>query len=137
MMKSILSILVALFAAVIVIYIVESFSHMMYAMPEGMDLQDKQAMEDWIRTLPFGAMVLVLLAWFSGATVGGFIASFMDRDNAMRSSMVVGMLLLIITLVNLFEIPHPVWMWVGGIIAIASGTWIGQQLFFRRHRRSE
>src|SRR6185436_16080705 len=111
-----MAILVGLFAAVVVIFLVESFSHMMYAMPEGLDVKDKEAMDAWIKTLPFGALLIVLLAWFFGATVGGFVASFMDRINALRNAQIVGVFLLVATLINLYQIPNPIWMWICGII---------------------
>ena len=124
-MKSIVPVLVGLISAVIVIFFVELISHWMYPLPNGMDINNKLAMEEWIKTLPLGALLMVLLAWFLGAAVGGFAASHLDKENAVRRCTVLGAVLLGATIMNLLEIPHPAWMWAGGIGVIVVGVWLG------------
>lgn len=135
-MKSVVAILMGLFAGVIVIYLIESISHQIYPMPNGLKIENKQALEEWMNTLPAGANFLVLVAWLLGSTVGGFVASYMDRANAKTSTIGVGIFLLIATLMNLYLIPHPAWMWIGGIIAIFIGVWLGYKFRGQQSLRS-
>ena len=131
MIRSIVSILTALFCAVIIIFLIEYLSQKLYPMPEGLDYDDKEAFGDWVKSLPLTAMLFVLFGWFLGSFLGGYLVSAMDKYNAVRSTSVVGVLLLFSTLLNLYQIPHPAWMWIGGMVAILGGTYLGHRSCMR------
>lgn len=125
MVRSIVSILTALFSAVIVIFLIELVGQKKYPPPPGLNPEDSLAMEPWMNSLPLAGLIFILIAWFTGAYTGGIIVSALDKLNAFRSSLTVGLLLLISTLINLSHYPHPFWMWIFGILAIITGTWLG------------
>ncbi len=100
-------------------------------MPEGLDYNDKPAMDQWIKALPFGAMLMLLFAWFLGALTSSFVASYFDELNALQNSVYLTVFLLIATIINLYQIPHPYWMWFGGIFSIIAGASLGVKLFIK------
>jgi hypothetical protein len=127
-MKSFRAVLLGIFAAVAVIFLVESISHWLYPMPAGIKPNDKDAMMDWISTLPVSAMLIVLLAWLLGAAAGAYVANYLNAVNGLRSAMIVGLFLLVATIMNLYQIPHPFWMWPAGIGSIIIGCYAGMKL---------
>ncbi len=135
MIRSIVSILVALFSAVIIIFLVEYLSQRLYPMPESLDYNDYEALSSWIKTLPVSAMIIVILGWFVGSFTGAYIVSRMDELSAIRSTAVVGTLLLVSTIINLVQIPHPNWMWIGGVVSILCGTYLGHWVWMYIHAK--
>jgi len=127
MIKSIVSILVGLFAAVLVIFLVESISNLIYPI----NFRADQPLNELMKSLPTGALLFVLMAWFLGAMVGAFLACYLDELNALRSSIYVAVFLLIATVINLYQIPHPFWMWFAGILSIIAGCSLGVKMFVR------
>lgn len=128
MLKSIGVILLGLFAAVLVIFIFEFLSHSLYGPPSDIDLKDPEVMKTWIKSLPWQALSLIVLAWFCGAVAGGFIIARMDPLHKLRSSLTLALMLLVSTAINLATIEHPGWMWPAGLLAVLGGVWIGGKL---------
>ncbi len=136
MIRSIVSILIALFTAVIIIFLVEYLSHKLYPMPENLDYNDYDALGSWIKSLPLSAMIIVILGWFVGSFTGAYIVSYIDEFSAIRSTAVVGTLLLVSTIINLVQVPHPNWMSFVGVVSILSGTYLGHWTWLCIQKRS-
>jgi hypothetical protein len=126
-MKSILAILAGVFTSIIIIYLIEMISHKIYPVPPGLNQRDPVIMEEWIKLMPISSLILVVVAWFLGAISGSCVASKVDESRATFCSVIVGLFLLFATLVNLGDFPHPLWMWILGIVAVISGTWLGRK----------
>jgi predicted MFS family arabinose efflux permease len=87
-------------------------------------------MAEAIRGLPAGAFVLVVIAWGLGALTGSAVATGVSRR--VGPGYLIGVLLLAAAIGNMLMIPHPVWMWIGGIIVILLGMMIGARLAARQ-----
>lgn len=127
-MKSFSAVLLGIFAAVAVVFLIESISHWLHPMPPGLRPEDKEAMRNWIDTLPVSAMIIVLLAWLIGAATGAYVANYFNFINGFRNAMTVGLFLLVATVMNLYQIPHPFWMWPAGIFSIIIGCYAGMKM---------
>jgi len=127
MIKRILAVVLGLVAAVVTIMIVEGIGHSIYPM-EAVDMNDLNAMKAFMANIPTGAIVLVLVGWIVGAFAGGLVASLVEKTTAFRNSIVIGVVLLILSIINLITIPSPIWMWIGAIVLIIPFAIAGNKL---------
>ncbi len=126
--RQILAVIVGLLASFMVVAIVEWVGHRMYPVPEGFDFTgDEAVIREFIANLPVGALLMVLLAWTLGVGVGCSAARLIVGMGSSRwPCRIVGTLFLLLTLTNLWMIPHPTWfgmlaiVLVGGLTALLS-----------------
>lgn len=130
MIKRILSIVLGLVTAVVVIMLVEGIGHKMFPVSP-IDMNNPEALKTFMENLPTGAIAMVLVAWAIGSFAGGVIASLIDKVNAFRNSVVIGVVILILSIINLITIPSPIWMWAGAIILIIPSAIAGNKLVVR------
>ena len=98
-----------------VVAVVEWISGRMHPMPEGLKMDDSQAINDWIKGLPTSAFLMLLVAWGLGSFVGAFVARRIAPARSAWPAIVVCALLILATVVNLIALPHPWWLWSTGI----------------------
>ena len=67
------ALLTGLVVAAIVVFAVESLNLLVYPHPEGTDVTNQAAMRELWRDAPFGARLVVLIAWLLGPLVGAWV----------------------------------------------------------------
>lgn len=102
--------------------LVEWAGHQVYPPPPNLDYTDAAQMKSYVSTLPLGAFLFVLLAWFSGTVAGGLVACRVALDKPIVFASIIGTLMLVATIANLVTIPHPTWFSITAIVLIAAGT---------------
>ena len=130
LLRNVLAVVAGLAAAVAVVAVVEGLSARVFPLPEGLDYSDRTAMAEAIGNLPAGAFVFVVAAWGLGALAGAAVATGISRR--VGPGYLIGVLLLAAAVSNLLMIPHPGWMWAGGIVVILLGTMVGSRLAARQ-----
>jgi len=114
-----------LVAAVVIIGVIEAISSVVYPFPKDVDMQDAEAMKAHIATLPAGAFLFVLGAYFAGTLVGTWITARLNRGRQRVPGIAVGCLLFAAAVLNLISIPHPGWFMLACLpvfpMAMASG----------------
>lgn len=121
------------FVAVVLIALVQAFSHQMYPPPPGTDFSDPEVLAELMMNAPLGALVMVLVSYAVGTMGGAFVgAKFSASEGPSRQGLFVTVLILIAGLMNLNAIPHPAWFWAGSILAIVGSGYFGAQLGGRR-----
>tara|TARA_Y100001968_G_C19284942_1_gene681167 strand:+ start:400 stop:843 length:444 start_codon:yes stop_codon:yes gene_type:complete len=104
---------------------------LIFPMPEGISFSDafneetKQAVLDWIGSLPQTAFILVLLAHLSQAFVGGLIAGLISKNHVRVAAMVVGCVTLLGGVMNMMTVPAPVWLWIEMPLYLVCAWWAG------------
>jgi hypothetical protein len=73
-------------------------------------------------------MLLVLLAYATGAFGAGYVAAKTAKDQQMLMALIAGFILLIFGVVNLMEIPHPLWFAIASLILYLPIAWLGSKL---------
>ncbi len=126
--RSVLAVLAGAIVAGLLIAAVESVSSAIYPLPPGIDLHDHEAMRRHIDQLPIGAFLFVLGAWAIGSFGGSWVAARLAGRARIVHGLVVGALFLLAGVLNMLLIPHPWWMWVGGIAALAGCSYLGARL---------
>ncbi|MEM9644870.1 MAG: hypothetical protein AAF989_07740 [Planctomycetota bacterium] len=105
--------------------LVEWGSSLLHPMPDGIDLHDQEGLSEWVRTLPWTAFAMLLVAWGLGCFVGGWVARRLAPGRGRTPAWIVVSLLTIATASNLVMLPHPNWMWPAGMLVCIFFGWCG------------
>ncbi|MEZ6043260.1 MAG: hypothetical protein R3C20_22415 [Planctomycetaceae bacterium] len=116
MVKRIAATLAGLLIGGIAVGLIESISSAIYPPPEGFDFNNPQQLAEFAAQLPTGAFVIVLLAWCAGAFIAGFVARRLAPSRSLMPPVIALLILLAATIFNLAMIPHPIWMWIAGVV---------------------
>ncbi len=96
--------------------LVEALGHWLFPPPAGMDLQNMESIRAHLDQLAPGHFVSVLAAFGLGAFAGTALASNMAPCCPRIHCAIVGGILMLLGLFNLFAIPHPGWMTVTAVL---------------------
>jgi hypothetical protein len=77
--RLILGIVLGILAAFATVFAVDLAGHQIYPLPDGLDMDDYQAVGAYVGSRPPGAVAFVFLAWFLGAFDGGIVAAAISR----------------------------------------------------------
>ncbi|UCF67386.1 MAG: hypothetical protein JSV80_16705 [Acidobacteriota bacterium] len=114
--------------AVIIVYLVETLSHVLYTPPPGVDLSNPEQLASLIGELPVMALVFVVVAWILGAFGGALVAAPIARDARVSGALIVGGVMVLLVIANLLIIPHPIWMTIAGIVLPLPAAWLAAWL---------
>lgn len=131
--RTILGAVVGLVVAFFTIMLIELASHHVYPPPPGIDPGNTADMARLIGILPFGALLMVVLAWVIGAFDGGFVAAWIARGNRPRIAAIVPALMVMAGVVGMIvAMPaHPAWMSVAGLLLPIPAALFGAALAAR------
>ena len=79
---------------------------------------------------PFQMRLCLVLAWFTGGLVAGVIAKLIVRDGRIAWTAIA--ILTVLTAINIFILPYPVWMEIANVLAPLVGGLIGNHLVTAR-----
>ncbi len=132
MKKKILAILSGIVAASITVWICEYVNHMYYPPPQGVDGADWETLSklytEHVKSMPIGAFISLWAGWMMGAFVGGFVSRKIDTVNWKFNSYVIAGVLLLFSALNMFMIPHPVWLIVITVVGYYPAVCFGSML---------
>lgn len=114
-MRKFLAVLGGLVAMSVSVAAIEAISHTVYPPPIGLDFNDAAAINEYIKILPTGAFMFLLLAHFAGTFIGAVTAIKIARDGRIIWPLIVGVVALIGGAVNLVLISHPGWFMVADL----------------------
>jgi hypothetical protein len=126
--RSILAVLLGLILANVTIMAIEFAGHSVYPPPAGLDPFNPASVRAFMARMPTGAFLSLLLAWFVGTGVGGFLAARVARRARAPHALIVGGLVMAGAIANMIMIPHPAWFWVLALAAIPGAAYAGAWL---------
>lgn len=126
--RNILAGVAGVIVAIAIVWFVEAIGHNIYPPPPDLHFADKDAMRDYVATLPFGAFLSIGIAWFLGALGGTLVACRIGKAKAMIYALVVGGFVLVASAANLVMIPHPIGFTIPAIAGIVVAAWLGSKL---------
>ena len=111
-LRSFLAVVGGLTVGMLAIMAVQGVSMAIYPMPDGLSMDDRPALLEWMRSLTVGAFLLVLGSYVAGASVGGAFSALVASTHRVLHAGVIGMFVLLGTIANFLEFPevHPNWM---------------------------
>ena len=116
----------------------QALTHKMYPPPDALKLLEGESYDehmariapllaDHIGDLPIGAFVAILVAYFLGAIGGGSVAGKIAGGNQQAVIVTCG-LLLMAGIMNLLNIPHPMWFNISVPVVYILGTVVAIRL---------
>ena len=99
---------------------------MTFSVPEGINLSDSREVVDAFGTMPQGAKLALMLAWFAGGLSGALVAKLIARSA--WAAWIVAALIAAYVVLNTFVLPLPAWMQVLSIAAPLIGGLIANHL---------
>lgn len=125
LLRNIVAALAGAVLAFLLIFAAQLIGSRFYPAPAGLDYRDPVAMGEFVKTLPPGAFVAVLLGYFVGVAAGAWLATRISVSRHPRQGMMVGAFFFVASLANLVTIPHPAWFWVANLILVPLAAWLG------------
>jgi hypothetical protein len=114
-LRRILAVAGALVVAFAIVYAIEAIAGRMTPIPAGIDTTDPVALKTALEAgeVPFPSLFLVFAGWLLAAYVGGGLAwRWSEEGTSVWTFAVVFTGVVVWTLTLL---PHPTWMWIGGV----------------------
>ena len=134
-MKNFLSVIAGVIVSFVVITLIQLLSAKLYPLPEGLDIKNIEAMKAYIENLPMQPLLLLLLGYALGSYCGGLTAGLISRK--LRQAVTVGVILTIANSINLFDIPHPLWLTVVTIVIFIPFAFAGGRTVVSKHHKHE
>ena len=125
-MRILLGVLVGAVVAGLCVYLVELVGHSVFPLPPGVDPKDPADYRRVMDAMPAAAKAIVLAGWFLGALAGAWAANRIAR-RALAGWIVV-LLVIAAGVATMIMIPHPAWMWAGGILLPLAAGWLARRL---------
>ena len=117
MPKGILPIFAGMATAMLVIFLMEFISHSVYPIPQGVNLKNKEDLIAMINGMPLGAFCFILLGYAFGSFSGGLVAAMLSTEKRIRTSLIVGTVVMLGGVMNIIMIPHPMWFTIATFFA--------------------
>lgn len=128
MKRSIIGGIVGTLAGGMTVMILEMIGHAIWPLPPG--VHDPDQVKSFLLHMPLPALAWIVFGFAGGAFVGGLVAAAIARK--MSAALAVGALLLLATIAMMFEITHPGWMIILGLLVPLPAAWLGGWLMTRR-----
>lgn len=130
MLRNILAGIAGVIAGGLAVFALETLGHIIFPLPEGVEIDpmDMESVRAAASQIPAINKLAVVIAWFGGAVVAGWVASLVTQSGKLLVPLICGGILMLAGLANLISIPSPIWMWVLGLAAFLPGAWLGARL---------
>ena len=79
MLKRILAVVAGLVTGVIVVMVGDMTTHILFPIPEGIDLSKKEAIAQLMAMIPTTALVIMLFFWLLSSFLGAFVATKINK----------------------------------------------------------
>ena len=138
MKRNPLAVIISVAAGILLISIMEYLSGKKY-LPEGFDSNNQAALIEFIKTAPDAMFWFLIMGYALGSFLGGFIASAISAKQKIKNALTTGSVLMGLGAINLFIIPHPVWVIITSLLvyipsAIIAG-FIAKALFAKKDKQ--
>ncbi|HEV2747913.1 MAG TPA: hypothetical protein VGW34_11515 [Allosphingosinicella sp.] len=115
MLRIVGSVVAGAVTALAVLAIVQTLGHILYPLPEDLDLRDPEAVARAVPAIPLAAKLIVVFAWFAAALAGGAIAKRIR--GRWWSPWLIAALVALVGVVTIMIIPYPAWMHIAAVAA--------------------
>ena len=117
--RRIVAVFAALASAAVIVFLFEAAGGKFFPIA-GVDPTDREQLEGAAAAgrIPAGAFMMVAAGWIVGAFVGATVALKLGREGGRGATMIFAALFTLACASNLVLIPHPVWMWFVGVVAV-------------------
>ncbi|NYZ62649.1 hypothetical protein [Luteimonas deserti] len=130
MVRSIFAVVVGMLVATTVMLGLEFVAAWLVPLPAG-ELGDEADLAARVAAAPLGKLAWVLAGWLVAAFAGGWVAARLSRVHRRPAALAVGALIVLGVAINVWLLPHPLWMILAGLAAPLPLAWLGGRLATR------
>jgi CHASE2 domain-containing sensor protein len=98
-----------------------------FPFPKWMDTSNLAEVQAFVETLPSTAYIMVLLWWVTGSFLAGLITTKLSKEKTFRLSLIVGIVLTLLWILNNIMIAHDWWFNFVGLPMFLVFTYIGHR----------
>jgi hypothetical protein len=128
MLRTILAIPCGMIAGIVSVTLIHLLSGMIYPLPAGLDMNDAEALNAYVASMPLGALLLVLLAHASGSFVGALVCTLVAGRRWLVAVAIIGGFFLLGGILNLMQIHHSVWFAIVDLLLYLPAAYAGLQV---------
>lgn len=129
MLRNLFAVISGLFAMMIVVTFIQLANiKLFFPPPPGMDFTNPEVIAAYAATMPWQALVLVVVSELAGAFVGAFAAASISREHKLACALTIGAVDMGLVAMNAMSIPHPTWAIVAGIGLPLPLAWLAARL---------
>lgn len=130
-LRLIAGVVAGIFVGALIIYAFQALGQIIIPPPFGYDPADpgifKKLSEEGARQV----LLPILFSYAAGSIVGGFLAGVLSKGGNLLASMLTGLVLLGMGLINLMNFYHPLWFWMASLTAYPAFAILGGMLAAR------
>jgi len=132
MLRNILSLIAGLAAGVIAVFAIHSLNYLLFPPAEGLDYNKPEDLALMMGQLPPLAFAMLELSYLVGSFLTGAVIGRFAARRPLPWAISAGGLLTAANLVNLTNVPTPLWLAVLTTVTFLPATWLGARLTARR-----
>ena len=111
----------------VAITLIEALDANLFPMQPGLDPKNPAQLAAIVAALPIAAKLLIVFGWCLGAFVGAAVAARI-AEHRLIVALLLGVLVIVGTLFNAREIPHPQWMILAGTLLPLPLAWLATRV---------
>ncbi len=128
MVRVLLAVIAGLVLGGVVVAAVQSLNYLLFPAPPGLDPHKPEDLAKLMAQIPLAALLMVELSYVAGSLVAGFVAGKIAARRPALVALILGVALTGFNLLNLAQIPHPLWMALLTTATFLPLTWLGGRL---------
>lgn len=121
-------VIAGLLASFVIMTLFEFGNSFIYPLPTDLDMTDANAVRAFTASLPWTAYLLVLAGWIAGAFAAGYITTWLSKETTYRLSLIVGVILVLLGVLNNFLIGHDLFFSIVGLPMFLIFTYLGHRI---------
>ena len=126
--RSFLGVVAGVIVGSVVIAVVQRLNSLLFPLPSGLDVTNREALDAAISDMPESALIGVLVAWGLGTFLASWTAVRIGARAARPQALIVGLILLAAAVVNMLMLPHPLWFWIIGVLLFVPSALLGARV---------
>lgn len=121
MKEKIIVVVAGVVVAMIIVFIMEAITGVIFPMPEGTDVAN------YVSNASAGMFILLILGYLAAAVGGGGVAAYLAPEKKHLYALGIGVFLTLAGIYNFMNISHPFWVEILSVAAFLGGSyWAGQ-----------
>ncbi len=129
--KKIFAVVAGLIVNALAVAIIETIGHTIIPPPDGFDRileMTREQQAELFSGLSVGSLLFNIVGWAVGPFLGALVAAKIMPEYWKNSSFVIGVVVALLVLLMTFQLPHPTWMVVVGLIVPVPMAYLGGKL---------
>lgn len=123
--RSIGAIIAGLVTALALIVITEVVTGYFHPFPVGVDTTDQAVVAAHVANFPHWVLAIGAIVWFVAAFLSTWVATRLGTARHPAHGILIGALLLLAAVLNMFLLPYPVWFVVVNVLGIPLAIYLG------------